>query len=435
MARHAASPPPPPPPLRTFIADTFTAIMTSHVYHATRCRVIKATWTLSVPSTHYMFYSDADDPALPAIAMKVAKYQPQSNESSGDRLKQLSLAQRKWLPALVHAYGVAARLRTRWTMVVDDDTFVVPENVERVLMDYDPTLSVLVGQTCTCPGCGFAIPEYAAARRAKTMCGGAGWAMSTPLHKRLLGSLSYCEARYSEHMYLAGSSISAAGFVLGNDLKPGEAIPRAFVDVETQSDRFLGRCFYEVLNVTIVDRREFCSQPPWFYWTPSGERDKPDGFGRPATFHYVKGESLLSFAGGRGSKGGGGGGRNGGDGNGPLADALRRFARGRGASADDGAVWTFLAHQLMPGVGDAKRLRREQRPASEPRKVSRIASSWPSAKAWGRGKPRDRSAATRPSNFRHALAHKINVVAHKLNQHSGAAGAARTSYHGMGHGS
>ena len=410
----------PPPPLRTFMADTFTAIMTSHVYHATRCRVIKATWTLFVPSTHYIFYSDVDDPALPAIAMKVAKYPSQSDESSSDRLKRLSLAQRKWLPTLVHAYGVAARLRTRWTMVVDDDTFVVPENVECVLTDYDPTRSVLVGQKCTCPGCGFAIPEYAAARSAKTMCGGAGWAMSTPLHKRLLGSLSYCEARYSDHMYLAGSSISAAGFVLGNDLKPGKAIPRAFVDVETQSDRFLGRCFYEVLNVTIVNRREFCSQPPWFYWTPSGERDKPDGFGRPATFHYVKGESLRSFVGGRGGKGGG---RNGGGKNGPLADALRRLARGRGASADDGAVWTFLAHQLMPGVGHAKRLRRE---AAETRttagvratKVSTMASRWPFAKAGGRGgKPRDRSVATR-SSFRHALAHK-------LNHHSGA--AARTS--------
>jgi len=201
-------------------------------------------------------------------------------------------------------------------------------------------------------------------------------------------------------MYLAGSSISAAGFVLGNDLKPGKAIPRAFVDVETQSDRFLGRCFYEVLNVTIVNRREFCSQPPWFYWTPSGERDKPDGFGRPATFHYVKGESLRSFVGGRGGKGGG---RNGGGKNGPLADALRRLARGRGASADDGAVWTFLAHQLMPGVGHAKRLRRE---AAETRttagvratKVSTMASRWPFAKAGGRGgKPRDRSVATRSS--------------------------------------
>ena len=49
------------PPLRTFIADTFTAIMTLRVYHATRCRVIKATWTLFVPSTHYRFYSDVEE--------------------------------------------------------------------------------------------------------------------------------------------------------------------------------------------------------------------------------------------------------------------------------------------------------------------------------------------------------------------------------------
>lgn len=405
---NASSPP------RTFMADTFTAIMTSEVYHATRCRVIKATWTLFVPPTHYMFYSDVDDPTLPAIAMKVAKYPSASDEKSSDRLKRLSLAQRKWLPALVHAYGVAARLGTRWTMVVDDDTFVVPENVERVLMDFNPSRSVLVGQKCSCPGCGFAIPEYAAARRAQTMCGGAGWAMSTPLHKRLLWSLSYCEARYSEHMYLAGSSISAAGFLLGNDFKPGKAIPRAFVDVETQSDRFLGRCFYEVLNVTIVNRREFCSQPPWFYWTPAGERDKPDGFGSPATFHYVKGETLRRFAGGRGGRGGG---RNGGGKNGDLADAVRRFARGRGASADDGAVWTFLAHQLMPRLGDAKRLRREQRPASEPRqRASATASRWPfAAKSGGRGKLRDRFTTAsspgrsfqRQSQDRHAHLYRL----------------------------
>eukprot|EP00965_Chrysotila_dentata_P028368 942943-Pleurochrysis_carterae.AAC.1 len=75
---------------------------------------------------HYMFYSDADDASLPA-----KKVLSMSKGNARDR------SQRKWAPALVDAWTLSRQLRTTWTLVIDDDTFVAPRNVMRVLADYD----------------------------------------------------------------------------------------------------------------------------------------------------------------------------------------------------------------------------------------------------------------------------------------------------------
>jgi hypothetical protein len=41
-------------------------------------------------------------------------------------------------------------------------------------------------------------------------------------------------------------------------------------------------------NVDIIDRKEFNSQPPDFYNTKQGYNDRPDGFGRAVSFHYIR---------------------------------------------------------------------------------------------------------------------------------------------------
>ena len=174
--------------------SVYTAIMTSRVYHQTRCAYAKATWLTLLPRSHYLFYSDADEPTLPAIAIlppalgqKTAKRRVTEGEAA-ERITRLAIAQRKWLPAMVHARAAAAKLGAQWTLVVDDDTLVVPDNVAHVLSDHaDPAgRSWLIGQACTCGSCGTATPTFERARTSKVMCGGAGWIMSHHLHARLV---------------------------------------------------------------------------------------------------------------------------------------------------------------------------------------------------------------------------------------------------------
>lgn len=93
-------------------------------------------------------------------------------------------AQLRWPEAIRLAHKQAVRLGTKWTMIADDDTFVLPHNVLRVLRGYDPASpSVLLGQAC---------PAIGGLRR---LCGGAGWVMSSPLHASLVRVLRNCTAR------------------------------------------------------------------------------------------------------------------------------------------------------------------------------------------------------------------------------------------------
>ena len=116
--------------------------------------------------------------------------------------------------------------------------------------------AVLIGQLC---------PTFNGFRG---LCGGAGWAMSAPLHMQLVDALPHCARRYFKPSFDPSAQ---------NDRRA----------VETESDRFLSRCFIHYLNVSMVDRAEFNSQPPLFYETADGRTDHPHGYGYAATFHYL----------------------------------------------------------------------------------------------------------------------------------------------------
>ena len=91
--------------------------------------------------------------------------------------------------------------------------------------------------------------------------------MTTPVHRLLVSQLPKCEKRYfaqSIKWHVADRS-----------------------RIESQSDRFLSRCFWHELNISITDRAEFNSQPPLFYETKLGHGDRPRGYSKPATFHYL----------------------------------------------------------------------------------------------------------------------------------------------------
>jgi len=219
------------------LRDVFVVIMTSARYHSTRCPLIKQTYAATLPADHFAFYSDVDEASLPAIRVEEMPF-PGAQTAGGNPYLR---AQLRWPAALRRAHATSVALGTRWTMVVDDDTYVLPLNVLRVLRPYDSRQQLLLGQPCG----------------ETRMCGGAGWVMSAPLHAALVAVLPRCRARSN-----------------------------AFVDAH--SDAFLGFCMKALLNTSVTPRIEFNSAEPKFYESVRGRDDRPRGYGAPATFHYVK---------------------------------------------------------------------------------------------------------------------------------------------------
>ena len=132
--------------------------------------------------------------------------------------------------------------RIPWVMMVDDDTFVIPHNVDR-LLNRTKYSTQFIGQQCP-PFGGF-----------RSFCGGAGWLARTEVCKRLVSSLPECKKKYRS---------------------------------EIEYDRLFGRCLFQHMNVTPTWAKEMNSQHPVFYETTAGLRDRPDGYGHAATFHYIK---------------------------------------------------------------------------------------------------------------------------------------------------
>jgi hypothetical protein len=56
----------------------------------------------------------------------------------------------------------------------------------------------------------------------------------------------------------------------------------------SDSDQFVPQCIMNKTQVEIINRKEFNSQPPEFYSTEQGYGDRPDGFGRAVSFHYIR---------------------------------------------------------------------------------------------------------------------------------------------------
>ena len=128
---------------------------------------------------------------------------------------------------------------------LDDDAFLDHRHVQRLLRSVDPHRPAIYGQLC--PSGQF--------------CGGAGWLAHRTILQRLVPS---------------------AAAACSNGVEPYDV------------------CFARVmpaLGIELVERGEFCSQPPVFYASvdPEGRiRDKEDagllaGMDYAVTFHYVVG--------------------------------------------------------------------------------------------------------------------------------------------------
>lgn len=189
------------------------------------------TWGSAVPLGRLTFYSDQPetDSRLPVVTLSnVTGY-----EDAQDRFTYLIMP---------HAVERMEELGCTWLAWLDDDTWLFPDNLHHLLRRYDPTSWVWLGQRCE-----NAIPS--------SFCGGAGFAMSYPLAKAAACVAPACTLH---------------------------------AEREKAYDRRLGVCLNHTLRVKITDTPEFNSQPPWFYMTADGRKDRPHGFGRATTFHYVK---------------------------------------------------------------------------------------------------------------------------------------------------
>ena len=203
----------------------FHAVLTTFSNHATRCRLIMQTWGSVLPDGLLAFYSDRTDESLPVVAMQGDGY--------------LGAQDRFTNKVLPHAYMVMRQRNASWLFVGDDDTFLWPENLRRLLLDYDPTHWVWLGQRCP---------------RKRSICGGAGFVMSL-----LMVEAAACVA------------------------------PLCWVWNETNHpyDIRLSVCLSRLLYAAVSNRIEFNSQAPaWYfkYW----KHAKPElGPGRAVTYHYM----------------------------------------------------------------------------------------------------------------------------------------------------
>jgi hypothetical protein len=133
----------------------------------------------------------------------------------------------------------------KWLMVMDDDTFVSPPNLASVLSEYDSQQPVMIGQTCQ-----------------DRFCGGAGYVFSRALFEKFPTFIVECH-------------------------RPPQ---------NTNSDITVPRCITAKTGVRPTDRKEFNSQSLHFYTSSKGLDDRPQGYGRAATFHYIRpAQSYLSL--------------------------------------------------------------------------------------------------------------------------------------------
>lgn len=228
-----------------FAVQVFHAVLTTRQHHRTRCRLILETWGSVLPDGHLLFYSNAPDASLPIVAHK----EP-ANMSPFDAAQTRIMG-----TVMPHAAQQMHRLNCTWLFWSDDDTWIWPENLYALLSMYQPQRDVWLGQACQ--------QQKRRSSSFHSYCGGAGFAMSAPLVRRVAALGPRCaqmrgNARLSQ---LAGWR---------------------------QSDYMLAACWYQFLRIIVTDRREFNSQSPYYYLsTDEGRQQRPAGFGRAVTFHYL----------------------------------------------------------------------------------------------------------------------------------------------------
>ncbi|UJR24622.1 hypothetical protein I4U23_005996 [Adineta vaga] len=208
-------------------------VQTGNSFLRTRCDIIMCTFGVTLHPSRLIFVGEKSfDSRLPIYdVVKPGTKRPVDRIGSMQKLGQ-GLAM---IVKMINENSYKNEIE--WIMVMDDDTFVSPSNLNRLASEYDSQQSLMIGQrTCKV---GF--------------CGGGGYLISKAVFIQLPSFVKNCRGR-------------------------SELI---------ESDQFVPNCIRKRIKVELIDRKEFNSQPPEFYSLPLGIKDHPYGFGRAVTFHYM----------------------------------------------------------------------------------------------------------------------------------------------------
>ena len=153
-------------------------VLTGRPFHRTRVRALQDGWARHIANASIVFYSDADDPAVPTVRLT-----PPANE----RLLQLG-AWRNF-PGLMHLHDHYPD--KEWFFFVDDDTFVFPRNFEALVSRLDARKPHYLGLYHT-PRADLEWKEVHLAYAS----GGAGYVLSRPLLERARAHMDECHKKY-----------------------------------------------------------------------------------------------------------------------------------------------------------------------------------------------------------------------------------------------
>lgn len=125
-----------------------------------RVRAAQRTWVKSLDPEKeaLVFFSDKTDPWIPTLGIAGTGKQSSSGEEDADHAgsERGSVllpvdagaswvgAQSRWLPALSHLYNTYQE--AEWYMILDDDTFLVPQGLRRMLGKHDSSKPLYVGR-------------------------------------------------------------------------------------------------------------------------------------------------------------------------------------------------------------------------------------------------------------------------------------------------
>jgi hypothetical protein len=218
--------------------DVAFVIMTGKEHFETRVKWIQETWLTWL----------SDHPATFFVSENVEGATPPGTRfiETNDTCCGYYPSQRKWRESLIEMMKPGFLPESvKWLWVADDDSFVVVPNALRFLADKDPNERRVYGEMC------------AELRGYTALCGGATWVAPIFVMKEL------------------------AAWLL--------TVPWPVFDNEVLSDRIFSKAMRDLLSVTLVDTKEFVSQPPMFVFdNPHNVPYKTAGWGHAVSFHYMK---------------------------------------------------------------------------------------------------------------------------------------------------
>ncbi|KAK0069039.1 glycoprotein-N-acetylgalactosamine 3-beta-galactosyltransferase 1-B, partial [Biomphalaria pfeifferi] len=220
-------------------------VMTAPMYHSTRGKAVKETW--GKHCDNILFFSTQNDSTLPAIGLNV--------EESYENLSAKTIKAFYYL--YEHKFDEAD-----WFMKVDDDTYVIPENLRYFLSEQDPRDPVYFGH------------HFKAYIEQGYHSGGAGYVLSKEALRRFgeKGKLfSQCNETTSPE-----------------DVAMGACMEKLGVKITDSRDRF-GRSRFHCLDPKPQVLGDF---PDW-YIKMDAHGAKNDVSDYAVSFHYVTPEDMY----------------------------------------------------------------------------------------------------------------------------------------------